>query len=200
MILALLIAVALHAMLLTLPLSPDRNPPPYSAPIRITIVQPPVPESAPAPTEAVGPPGEPALPTKSESPVGAVNPADTALSLEKQTVSTAPAEEVSGTIDQPLQTIAPDPGAKSRSTVFDPRLAEKLARERKRVQKFDSRDTEHMTSTGTFVQQGDRCWEVKKLLPDDIDSNLTQDFNVKCTKRRRPGDDIDRLARKYGIP
>ncbi len=61
-------------------------------------------------------------------------------------------------------------GAKSRSTVFDPELLRQLENERNRVHKFESRDTEFTTNTGTFFQRGDRCWEEKQLLPGDIDS------------------------------
>ncbi len=101
---------------------------------------------------------------------------------------------------EPPQAVQPIPGAKTRSTVFDPRMVNKLKGERNRVRQVRSRDTEFTTNTGMFVQRGDSCWEEKDLLPGDIDSNVTQRFKIKCTINRRSQKDIDRLADKYGIP
>ncbi|SHG11567.1 hypothetical protein SAMN04487965_3315 [Microbulbifer donghaiensis] len=103
-------------------------------------------------------------------------------------------------IDQPGKAWPPEAGAKSRATVFDPRLARKLASERNRVQKFESGNIELMTATGTFIRKDDYCAEIRELVPSDIDSNVSQHFKIKCTKRRRPQEETDRLARKYGIP
>lgn len=199
-IVALLIAVTLHAVLLTLPVTLEREPPAERAPINVTIAQPPKPEPVSAPPEPVEQSTEPALPAKPEP---AAEPADPAPppAGPKDTARTEsrPAQKAPGTVTiEPID--QPETGAKSRSTVFDPRLAGKLDGARNRVQQFDSGNTEVMTATGTFIRKGNRCEEVKKLLPGDIDSNLSQPFKIKCTKRSRPQEDIDRLAREYGIP
>lgn len=199
---AVVIAVALHGILLTLPVSLYREPPPRPAPLRITISQPPAPEVAPA--EPVDHLAEPELPAEPEPPVKTANPVDPVpatpekpIRTEKKTTPPAPQQDTAGSTDRPA---TPESGAKSRSTVFDPRLARELARERNRVKAFDPGDAEVMTATGTFIRKGNHCEEVKKVLPGDIDNNLTQPFTIKCTKRRRPREDIDRLAREYGIP
>ena len=48
--------------------------------------------------------------------------------------------------------------------------------------------------------RGNSCWEFRKLLPEGNESNVTQRFNINCAQRIRSQEDIDRLARKYGIP
>lgn len=101
---------------------------------------------------------------------------------------------------EPPKAAPSTPGAKTRSTVFDPRMTKKLKFERNRVRQVQSRDTEYTTNGGMFVQRGDKCWEEKDLLPGDIDSNVSQRFKIKCTINRRSQQDIDRLAEKYGIP
>lgn len=58
----------------------------------------------------------------------------------------------------------PENGTKSRSTIFDLRLAGKLTYERNKVQKFASGDTEFMTANSTFIQSGDSCAEIRKLI------------------------------------
>lgn len=99
-------------------------------------------------------------------------------------------------MDQPI-----DSGVKSRSTVFDPKLRKKLAHERSKIQKFHSSDTTYMTATGKFAQQGDRCWDVVKLAPDDEIGDSGHWFRRKCPMNiSRPPSDIDRLAEKYGLP
>lgn len=98
--------------------------------------------------------------------------------------------------DQPA-----DSGAKSRSTVFDPELRKKLVHERNKIQKFHANDAAYMTATGKFVQQGDRCWDVVKLAPDDEIGGSEQWFRRKCPMNvSRPSSDTDRLAEKYGLP
>lgn len=141
-------------------------------------------ETAPATPQA-------AVPEASNQPPAEVNSAPRA-----QAPANAP-NRYPPTVKTPIES---GNGAKARSTVFDPRLAQRLSQERARVPKFKKPNAEYMTTTGTFVQNGDSCSERRALVPSDIDSNVTQAFNIKCTKRRRPQADIDRLAEKYGIP
>lgn len=201
-LLALLLALALHAALLLLPLSLDRELPRRNPPIRITIVQPPKPEVVPAPAKTIEPaaatteppaatPAKPASPSKPTKPKPSPATPKPTAEVEKQP---APVQSAGDTRPPPAET-----GAKSRSTVFDPGLAKKLARERNKVRRFESEDARYRTATGTFVQQGDRCWEVVQLV-GDTSTESSQWLRRKCPGTSRSGADIDRLARKYGIP
>lgn len=202
-LLALLVAAALHLLLLALPISFDLDRP-QRAPILITIAQPPKPAETPV-TETS--PLEDRPPAEEAETIDIPPPANTAKEAPKiENPFTVPentppaARTADATVEQPAKPAAPEGGAKSRSTVFDPGLAKKLARERNKVRKFKAEDAEYRTTTGTFVQRGDRCWEVKQLISGDTSSESSQWLRQKCPKNSRSRSDIDRLARKYGIP
>ncbi|WP_323843801.1 hypothetical protein [Microbulbifer magnicolonia] len=192
LLVALAIALALHAALMTIPLNKQLTTPAKNHPISITIIRKQIakPQTKQEIINEVAPPQIEYPPAAHESPK-----ADQPIPPTSESGATKPA---------PPQRQATDPsmeiGAKDKSTVFDPRLRNRLTQQRNRVQKFAPRSAEFMTSTGTFIQNGDSCAEVRELVPLDIDSNVTQPFRIKCTKRRRSAEDTDRLARKYGIP
>ncbi|MCW8126532.1 hypothetical protein [Microbulbifer halophilus] len=157
-----------------------------------------------APAEALDPLAEPESTASPEAPAETAPPAGpapekpkTVIQTEQKPAAPAPQKDTAGTTERPA---TPESGAKSRSTVFDPNLAKKLARERHKVRKFKSEDDNYRTATGTFVQQGDRCWEVLQLVSGDTSSESSQWLRRKCPGASRSKSDIDRLARKYGIP
>ncbi|WP_226648276.1 hypothetical protein [Microbulbifer variabilis] len=90
-------------------------------------------------------------------------------------------------------------GAKSKAIVFDPKLKRILNQERNRVRPLESSDALYTTATGTFVQLGDKCFDLKDL-PAGSDSDLNPWFRTKCPKNTRSQADINRLAEKYRIP
>ncbi len=104
------------------------------------------------------------------------------------------------TVINPQLSVPTDPRAGSQSTVFDPKLEEKLIRDRNKVRKFLPKDARYKTSTGRFVQIGDRCWDVKDVPVSNKNSDLNPWFRAKCPNNSRAQSDIDRLAEKYGIP
>ncbi|WP_346839521.1 hypothetical protein [Microbulbifer sp. SAOS-129_SWC] len=212
--LALAAALLLHIAVLGIPLAKQEESRESRRTIDVTLVKPPAkpePQSAPQPDTVTAPPQRlPQIPAERQSPEKPVSIAP----AEPARAPTAPTAETTSESNTPepstLQpktlipaTGAVEPprdGAKRRSTVFDPRLRQQLSHERNKVKKFKPRQAEYMTNTGTFIQHGDTCGEYRELVPQDIDSHVVQWFKIKCTKRRRPQEDIDRLARKYGIP
>ena len=211
---ALLCALALHLLLLAVPQSLNKLRHRDTPTLHINLIhntsQPmPLPKSVEKPAskpEQAEKPREPKkLPTAQQPKPAQKNSAPAPEKARNTQRKSSPPQEASTIHNRNPATQTPSPtekldGAKSRSTVFDPRLAGRLAQERNKVKKFTPRSAEYMTSTGTFIQNGNKCVEVKKLIAIDIDSNLSQEFKIKCTKRRRPQADIDRLAEKYGIP
>ncbi|WP_143731970.1 hypothetical protein [Microbulbifer sp. GL-2] len=99
-----------------------------------------------------------------------------------------------------MDNVSPDSGAKRQATVFDPVLEKKLVRERSKVGRFQPTEANYRTATSTFVQVGDRCFDVKDSPPGNTDSDLNPWFRAKCPSNSRSRADIDRLADKYGIP
>ncbi|WP_237060535.1 hypothetical protein [Microbulbifer sediminum] len=143
----------------------------------------------------------PEAPTDSPEPRSETPPAPARKGTATQKpVSRAVSEPVTEAPSKQPPTANNHQGAKTRSTIFDPRLLRQLEQERNKVQKFKKLEAEFMTATGTFIQNGDYCAEIRKVLVGDADSNLYQPFTIKCTKWRRPQEDIDRQAEKYGIP
>jgi len=124
-----------------------------------------------------------------------VPPAQTGESMPPPKFETFPAVDT-GYMDN----VTVDPGAKRQATVFDPLLEKKLARERNKVRKFQPEEANYTTATGTFVQVGDRCFDVKDLPAGNTDSDLNPWFKAKCPNNSRSQAEIDRLAEKYGIP
>ena len=175
MVFALLIAVAVHVFLLALPVSLHRDMLPRRTPLHFTITRPLEPSPAPVP-EVTQPPDtkskpEPELSAGSTDSVNIQRSGPSAKEpIPPQKEPDVPGEDIPSAIDRPATAYQPNTRAKSRSTVFDPRLAGKLAEERNRVQKFESTNTDYMTTTGTFVQRGDRCWDVKQLISGDTSS------------------------------
>lgn len=204
---ALLAAVLLHALVFLLPINLDSEIHPPSIPIQLQIVPAPAsPARATSAQEKSARPAEatqtdPARPDKAgPDPTGAEQPpAQRKVAPTPDSQQVVP-QTIIETLGERKQLPIVEEGAKSRSTLFDPRLATRLEQERNKVQKFEARSAEYMTANGTFIQNGDRCAEIRSLVPSDIDSNVSQAFKIKCTKRQRPQEDIDRLARKYGIP
>ncbi|WP_444884897.1 hypothetical protein [Microbulbifer sp. PSTR4-B] len=96
-------------------------------------------------------------------------------------------------------TVPAESGAKSKAVVFDPRLKRALDRENNKVRQLQTKDALYTTATGTFVQLGDKCFDLKDL-PAGSDSDLNPWFRAKCPKNSRSQADIERLAEKYGIP
>lgn len=202
--LSLLIAILLHAALLPLLPSLPTKTRPARNPLQVTITHN---DRATAPTTDSRKNNQAETPTdsKARSKSDPVKEDNTNHPEAEASTTTAPtamgrSEAIKEAIKEVLAQPRTTNSAQEPSTVFDPRLAEKIARERNKVKKFKSRDTEMMTVNGTFVQNGDKCYEIRELLPHDIDSNVSQRFNIKCSKRRRPEEDIERLAHKYGIP
>ncbi|WP_308367997.1 MULTISPECIES: hypothetical protein [unclassified Microbulbifer] len=207
--LSLLIATLLHIALLSLPLALPSKTEPANNSIQITIVhnnhKATGLTAAPYKNDKTETAADTTASSKVDSSTGPAkeNKPDKLNHPPSRPDATAAAPATSNkneAITKTTQQLPTTDGAKERSTVFDPRLAKKLARERNKVRKFKSRDTEFMTANGTFVQNGNTCAEIRELVPLDIDSNVSQSFKIKCTKRRRSQEDIDRLARKYGIP
>ncbi|MBB3061396.1 hypothetical protein [Microbulbifer rhizosphaerae] len=206
---SLTIALGVHAALITIPVSLVPLLPGTAAsnkyPLKIILLSSKNTEASQAPnTDHPTTPAKPRKPErrsaeKSNKAEAGRPPAPSRPDAEIQSKST-PKPETPSTAGTRSMDIPADSGAKSRSTVFDPKLEKKLARERNKVRKFKSRDTEYTTTTGTFVQQGDRCWEVKKSDPSDMSSESSLWFRMKCPKASRSESDIDRLAEKYGIP
>lgn len=204
---ALLIAVALHVILLALPSPLLQDHAARNTTLRLTITQLPEPGPTPVPQAEVGEPAPLGSAPTPPSPARRMDSADTkqrptkpAESIQRQQEADISHRDKPVSSQQPIEMHPLEGGARSRSTVFDPRLAAKLSHERNQVQKFLSGNTELMTANGTFIRKGDYCAEIRRLIPSDIDSNVSQHFRIKCTKRRRPQEDIDRLAREYGIP
>ena len=210
---ALLIATVMHAALLTLPLEFYSGQSSKPEPIAITLRY----EAAPATQrpereqrQESSTPGTPVTGSVKNPQTETAKKTTPNPQKKTRAIKSRPAEihrpspepaDISGSNAHTVQPALPtESGAKHRSTVFDPRLSENLAQERNKVRKFKSRDTEYATDSGRFFQKGDSCWEEKNLLPGDIDSNVSQRFNIKCAKTRRSREDIDRLAKKYGIP
>lgn len=218
LLIALLCALILHALLFLLPLSITTERALHRTPIAVTLTRTPIslPPATNVPDKHVtkephrkqegelAPPKdkEQAAVRKSATPSEPQSTIIVQPTPEEipQPVTNLTEDKVSPAINQNTQGTEKVEGAKSRSTIFNPRLAGRIRRERNKVQNFTAPSTEFMTATGTYIQHGDRCVEVKKLILSDIDSNLSQPFKVKCTKRRRAQEDIDRLTRKYGIP
>ena len=218
---ALLCALILHALLFLLPLSMSTEPVPHRGPMAITLMH----GSKPSPPSGANPSKGQAPKESSRKSASALTTSGDQKKIVTReqrapaltpTLTTTTFEPTTKASPELSKSLAPDNsettnqqnargheqtgGAKSRSTVFDTRLAGRLRRERNKVPIFTAHKVEFMTATGTYIQHGDRCVEVKKLILSDIDSNLSQPFKVKCTKRLRPKEDTDRLARKYGIP
>lgn len=160
---ALAIALGLHAVLITIPVSlASLNPGTATSnqsPLQIILLSDKNTEAPPAPN--TDHPSTQARPRKLErrsveksNKTGAERaPAPSRAGAETQNKSTSKPAPPSTADIRPMD-IPADSGAKSRSTVFDPQLQKKLARERNKVRKFEYRDTEYRTATGTFVQQG----------------------------------------------
>lgn len=205
--LALLIAIALHGILLTLPSPLLKDQAPRRTAFLLTIARPPEKKATPVPAADVSePPNTESAPGPRPS-AGKADLSDIGQhratheeSTRRQKKSAFPRKGNSVSSDQPVEMHRSESGAKSHSTVFDPRLAAKLSHERNKVQKFASDNTEFMTATGTFIRKDDYCAEIRRLIPSDIDSNVSQHFKIKCTRKQRAQEDIERLARKYGIP
>ena len=214
---AFIAATILHGLLFTIPVELFEQAPAQPGPIHFEIIQPTrtgTPSATVQPVEvdpetSSNPPTDKAPPEKNgEQQLSTSQPtAEPATATPATTITMTPPKKATGTTTQNPPAAStessestPENGAKTRSTVFDPRRLHQLQEIRDRVQKFQTRDTEYTTNNGRFIQKGDKCWEEKKLLPGDIDSSVTQRFNIKCSKRGRAQDDIDRLARKYGIP
>ncbi|WP_193165229.1 hypothetical protein [Microbulbifer hainanensis] len=193
----LAIALAFHAALLLIPVTWHLQTAADRRPFEVTIrhIQTPVPKEKPT-AQRTSPEAHKETRTRPET-----KPEQKAVPKPRQPKieSTQPRID---TRPEPLSAPpqAPVEGAKSRSTVFDAGLRNRLEHERNRVKKFTPPNAEYMTANGTFIQRGDYCAEIRELVPQDMDSHVTQEFKIKCTKRRRPQEDIDRLARKYGIP
>ncbi|WP_444913799.1 hypothetical protein [Microbulbifer sp. TRSA007] len=92
------------------------------------------------------------------------------------------------------------PRSGRQPSVFNPALERKIARERNKVRRYQPTENRYQTSTGTFVQVGDRCFDVKELPATNTDSDLNPWFGAKCPDNSRSQAEIDRLAEKYGIP
>jgi len=199
--LALAAAVLLHIAALGIPFVEREKSREPTRTIDLTLLKPmakPEPQTAPQPDTTNPPAPRPRAPAERKAPqkiisTDTLDPAPAAPTAE---TSPGPPSQTPATEGDE----APHEGARHRSTVFDPRLREQLSHERNKVKKFVPRRAEYMTNTGTFIQHGDTCGEIRELVPQDIDGHAEQWFQIKCTKRRRPQEDIDRLARKYGIP
>ena len=215
---ALITAAIIHGLLFTIPIEFFERTPKQAAPIYLKIFPPPPRDAEPAtPPPATTAPEVPSNPSANHTlpkrsaaqQPAAIEPTRSQKRSAPPPITTRATPREKSTDETPRQVPVPstegshpqvESGAKTRSTVFDPRLSQQLDDVRNQVQKFEVLNSEHSTDNGRFVQKGNKCWEERKLLPGDIDSNVTQRFNIKCSKRRRSQEDIDRLARKYGIP
>lgn len=128
-------------------------------------------------------------------PIPEVPPAHTGKSMPLPILETFPAVDA-----EYMDNVTVGPGTKRKATVFDPMLEKRLVRERNKVRKFQPTEANYKTATSTFVQVGNRCFNVKDLPVGNTDSDLNPWFKAKCPKNSRSQADIDRLAEKYGIP
>lgn len=219
LLVSLALALSLHSLFIAIPLQQQQLL--NNKSIHVTLTQPPATGSTgtaqqdsgarkdrttkhppvTAPNENTEKPATPEAPTDSLEPrqETPAPPASKDAATQKATQKVVSEPVTAAPAEQPT-TADSHQGAKTRSTVFDPRLARQLEQERNKVQKFKKPEAELMTATGTFIQNGNYCAEIRKVLVGDADSYIYQDFKIKCTKRRRPQEDIDRLAEKYGIP
>ncbi|MFA0811124.1 hypothetical protein [Microbulbifer epialgicus] len=149
--------------------------------------------------------------SNSELPLSAGEPNTQVKPQQPERLSVENPDKVNGTISRPkpetpstistrFMDMPVNFGTESQSTVFDPVMERKLARERSKVPRFEHTEVNYTTATGTFVQVGDRCFDVKDMPPGNRNSDLNPWFGAKCPNNSRSKEDIDRLAEKYGIP
>ncbi|WP_413661973.1 hypothetical protein ACG1BZ_11875 [Microbulbifer sp. CNSA002] len=201
---SVLIAIGTHIALIVVPVSIAPGPTPRTnTSLEVKLLAPftPLPSTSPPTAE------EPSVVSEQDTaPTDVVTvtspPIPDSLNNVKPTKIEEPPPKLEGALEARPHSedfpIAPRSGR--QPTVFNPVLERKIARERNKVRRYQPTENRYQTSTGTFVQVGDRCFDVKELPATNTDSDLNPWFGAKCPDNSRSQAEIDRLAEKYGIP
>ncbi|WP_445366044.1 hypothetical protein ACJJJB_08295 [Microbulbifer sp. ANSA001] len=216
---SLVIAVAVHIGLLIIPMSiaPDTSPG-IASPLEINLlankkIEVPRADDTELPpshikpqelegytTETTGNNVIEVTPSTPNINGGSITNADSSSTISKQIDQPQNPDHLGMEKPTPTLEASGDSEARSQPTVFDPVLERKLAQQRNRVRRLERTEAMYTTTTGTFVEVGDRCFNVKDLPPGNTNSDLNPWFRAKCPDNSRSKAEIDRLAEKYGIP
>ncbi|WP_444913086.1 hypothetical protein [Microbulbifer sp. PAAF003] len=201
---SVLIAIGTHIALIVVPVSIAPDPTPRTnTSLEVKLLAPftPLPSKSPPTAE------EPSVVSEQDTaPTDAVTvtspPIPDSLNKVKPVKIEEPPPKLEGALEaRPHSGDFPTaPRSGRQPTVFNPALERKIARERNKVRRYQPTENRYQTSTGTFVQVGDRCFDVKELPATNTDSDLNPWFGAKCPDNSRSQAEIDRLAEKYGIP
>ncbi|WP_445354199.1 hypothetical protein ACJJI5_12525 [Microbulbifer sp. EKSA008] len=201
---SVLIAIGTHIALIVVPVSIAPSPTPRTnTSLEVNLLAPftSLPSTSPPTAE------EPSVVSEQDTaPTDAVTVTSPPISDSLNKVKPAKIEEPPPKLEGALEArphsedLPTAPRSGRQPSVFNPALERKIARERNKVRRYQPTENRYQTSTGTFVQVGDRCFDVKELPATNTDSDLNPWFGAKCPDNSRSQAEIDRLAEKYGIP